>query len=196
MIDTPLFATPAILLQGALAGLLFGFLLHKGGLTRFDVIVKQFLLRDFTVLKVMLTAIAVGGVGLYVSSDAGWLAGWHIKSTHLLANALGGAIFGVGMAVLGYCPGTGIAAMGSGSRHAVFGVLGMLLGAAIYAEAYPWVKEHILGVGAWGKETLPSLTGWSPWVFLAALSVAAVTFSLRRSHATRKGLHRQELLRT
>ena len=83
-------------------------------------------------------------------------------------------IFGVGMALLGYCPGTGVAALGDGSRHAWFGVLGMLVGGAAYAHFYPAIESHILSVGTYGKQTLPTLTGVSPWWYVAGVAVLAV----------------------
>lgn len=172
--DAGFFADPWVLLQGGLTGLVFGFLLQKGGLTRFEVIVRQFLLRDFTVLKVMLTAIVVGGIGIYAMLALGWLSGLQVKAAQLLANAAGGAIFGVGMAVLGYCPGTGVAALGDGSRHALAGVVGMVAGAALYAEAHPWLAQHVLPVGDVGKETAATATGLSPWWFLLLLAAAAL----------------------
>jgi uncharacterized protein len=173
------FASPGVLLTGALTGLAFGFLLQKGGVTRFAVIVGQFLLKDFTVLKVMGTAIIVGAVGIYGMRAMGLDVPLHIKNATLLGNALGGAIFGVGMAVLGYCPGTGVAAIGDGSRHAIPGVLGGIVGAALYAEAYPWMKSEVLGVGDIGKVTLDSVAGLSPWWFMGFMAIASVVgFSL------------------
>ena len=168
------FANPTTILMGGVTGFLFGFLLQKGGVTRFSVIVGQFLLKDFTVLKIMLTAIVVGSVGIYGMLALGFDIGLHIKATALLGNALGGLIFGAGMAVLGYCPGTAVAAIGEGSRHAVPGVLGMIVGAGLYAEVYPWIKANILNIGNLGKATLPSMTGWSAWWFILALFVLAM----------------------
>lgn len=181
MFDAPFFASPTQLMMGALAGLLFGFLLQRGGVTRYNVILGQFLLKDFTVLKVMLTAIIVGAAGIYGMLATGMLESgdMHIKSATLLGNALGGAIFGVGMALLGYCPGTGVGAMADGSRHAIPGVIGMVAGAAIYSEVYPWVNTHILKVGDLGKVTLSAETGLSPWWFIVAILImGAVGFGL------------------
>lgn len=45
---------------GLLTGILFGFLLQKGGVTRYDVIIGQLLLTDFTVVKIMLSAVVTG----------------------------------------------------------------------------------------------------------------------------------------
>jgi uncharacterized membrane protein YedE/YeeE len=182
-----IFADPKLLLLGGLTGLIFGFLLQKAHVTRFNVIAGQFLLKDFTVLKVMLTAIVVGAIGIYGMRATGILGpeAMHIKNATLLGNAVGGLIFGVGMAVLGFCPGTGVAAIGDGSRHAIPGVIGMLFGAAVYAEAYPWMKSTVLGVADFEKATLATATGLSPWWFIAALAVMAVVIFILLERSVR-----------
>jgi uncharacterized protein len=138
------------------------------------VIVGQFQFKDFSVLKIMLSAIVVGSIGIYGMREIGLEIGLHIKTTAILGNSLGGLIFGVGMATLGYCPGTAVAAIGEGSRHAIVGVLGMIVGAGLYAEAFPWIETHILSVGNLGKVTFSSLTGVSPWWFIFVLFLIAV----------------------
>jgi hypothetical protein len=167
------FAGPGVLISGALVGLVFGFLLQKGGLTRYRVIMGQFLLADFTMLKTMLTAIVVGAIGIYGMRAMGLEVPLHIKTAEVAANVAGGAIFGAGMVILGYCPGTGVAAMGDGSRHAIYGVLGMLAGAAVYAEVQPWLAGRLAGMGNLGKATFDSVSTLSPWWFIAGLAVLA-----------------------
>ena len=44
----------------------------------------------------------------------------------------GAAVFGIGWGLGGYCPGPGVAALGSGSVHAVVFVLSMLVGMLVY----------------------------------------------------------------
>jgi uncharacterized membrane protein YedE/YeeE len=176
-----------LLLYGLLTGFVFGFLLQKGQVTKFSVIVNQFLLRDFTVLKTMLTAIIVGGIGVYALHDAG-LAKLHIKPAILIANIAGGLIFGVGMALLGYCPGTGIAAMAEKSRHAVFGVLGMLVGAALLAETYGYFADWVRAVN-YRDLTLPTLIGTSVWACLLGLTGTALAiFALVEAKERRRRL--------
>lgn len=170
----PIFADPRTLALGALTGLVFGFLLQKGRVTRFNTIVGQFLLTDFTVLKVMVTAMVVGGAGIYAMLAMGAEFSLHVKAATIAANVIGGVVFGVGMVVYGYCPGTGVAALGDGSRHALPGILGMLAGAAIYAEAYPWFKARVLPMADMGKVSLPEMAGVSPLLLVAALAVGAV----------------------
>ena len=159
-------------------GLIFGFLLHRGGVTDFNVIVRLFQFRDFTVLKVMMTAIAVGGVGIALlhSQD---LAQFHIKPTNLLAVGLGAAIFGVGMVLYGYCPGTGLAALATGRLDALAGLFGMLVGGIAYALTFDWLAANILPVGAYGKLRLPELLGLPEWICYAGLiAMTAGVFAL------------------
>lgn len=187
MFDAPLFASPQVLLLGALTGLVFGFLLQKAHVTRADTILGQFLLRDFTVLKVMLSAVIVGGVGIYAMLQLGWIAGLHVKAAYLVANAVGGVIFGAGMATLGYCPGTGVAALGDGSRDALAGLFGMLVGAGLYAETHAWVVANVHPLADLGKMTWVTATGASPFWFLGLLAVLAlVGFGALERHERRR----------
>lgn len=157
-------------------GMVFGVLLHRGGVADYNVIVNQFRLRDFTVLKIMLTAIVVGGIGVWLLHGAGH-AQYQVKPANLLGVALGAALFGIGMVVYGYCPGTGLAAIATGSLHALVGFAGMLAGAVAYALSYPWVEKHIQTVATLGKVRLPDLTGIpdAAWFGLLAI-VAGVVF--------------------
>jgi uncharacterized protein len=139
-------------------GMLFGVLLHRGGVANYTIIVNQFRFRDFTVLKIMLTAILVGGVGVWALHGTGH-AQYQIKPANLLGVVLGAALFGIGMVLYGYCPGTGVAAIATGSLHALVGFAGMLAGAVLYALSYPWVEKHIQPVAALGKVRLPDITG-------------------------------------
>lgn len=162
----------ASLVLALVFGALFGMLLHKGQVTNYNVIINQFRLKDFTVLKVMLSAIIVGGIGVFVLKGAG-LASYHIKPADLLGVALGSAIFGVGMVVYGYCPGTALAAIGTGSKHALVGLGGMILGGIIHALTFPWLKANILSVGQMGKVRLPDVTGLPDLAWFAALIIIA-----------------------
>lgn len=158
-----------------LMGAAFGFLLQRGRVTSCDVIVNQFRLRDFTVLKVMGTAIVVGGLGLLLLVDIGH-AKYYVKDANLLAVALGAALFGVGMVVYGYCPGTALGAIASGSIHALVGAFGMVAGAVLYALSFDWLKAHVLNVWGLGKVRLPDLTGVPDAVWFAALAAGAIAF--------------------
>lgn len=168
----PITGTPALVLA-VVFGFAFGWLLHRGRVTSYDTILGQFRLTDYTVLKVMGTAIVVGGIGVLALVDLGF-AKYAIRETNLLGTVLGAAIFGVGMVLYGYCPGTGLAAIGTGSVHAFVGAFGMLAGAVAYAFSFDWVRDRILSVGKLGKATLADVSGIPAVGILFALSVLAI----------------------
>lgn len=149
---------------GLFIGIGFGFLLQKGGVTRYEVIVGQLLLADFTVFKVMASAVIVGMVGIHLLRSLG-LASLHPKAGSWGSSALGGLIFGVGFGLLGYCPGTAAGAVGQGSIDALLGgVGGILLGAGIFAWRYPSLEERVLRRGEFGDKTIPEILGVNPWM--------------------------------
>jgi len=156
------------LVYGIITGILFGFLLQKGQVLRYDKQLGALRLMDFTILKFMLSAILVGMIGIYLLRDIG-LVSLSIKTASLGANVLGGIIFGIGWGILGYCPGTAAGALGEGRWDAAFGLLGMLVGAAVYAEAYPALKDSVIGWGDFGKVTLPGILGLNEWVVIIAV---------------------------
>jgi uncharacterized protein len=167
---------PGKLMLGLGTGVAFGALLQKGRVAKYEVIVDQLLLRDATVAKVMGTAVAVGAVGVHALVQRG-RASYDIKPLRL-ASILGGAVlFGAGLAVSGYCPGTTIAAVGEGRRDAIAGLLGMLAGAALYVRAYPKLKPA-LEAGDRGKVTIPKATRTSPWPWVAGIATAVLAFAL------------------
>jgi uncharacterized membrane protein YedE/YeeE len=183
-----MFDPPEKLVLGLLTGIVFGFLLQKGRVAKFNTILGQLLLTDWTVLKVMTTAIVVGAIGVFALVSAGW-ASLHIQPFLLSGVLIGAAVFGVGMALFGYCPGTSVAASGEGSRDAMVGVLGMLTGAGIFVAAYPWLNPVLKGLGDLGKTTLPDVLGAPAWAVIAGLTlVVVVLLSLLRFREKHTGL--------
>ena len=153
------------LVLGFLFGIAFGFLLQKGGVAKYEVLLGALLLTDFTVMKVMLTAIVVGMVGIF-SMHAMGLVKLHVKPTRYAANVIGGLLFGVGFGLLGYCPGTGAAALGQGNYDAVAGILGLMVGSHLYAELSGPMGATVLTWGNRGGIMLPDLIGMRLRVFL------------------------------
>ena len=153
------------LVLGLVFGLIFGFLLQKGGVAKYHILLGVLLLEDFTVVKVMLTAIIVGCIGIF-SLQALGLVKLHVKPTRYAANIIGGLIFGVGFALIGYCPGTGAAALGQGNWDAIAGIAGLMLGSYLFAEASGWLDKTLMKVGDRGKLMLPEVVGVSLPVFL------------------------------
>ena len=90
---------------GLITGIIFGFLLQKGGVTDYNVLIGQLLLKDFTVIKIIITAIITGMIGIYFMNEKGYV-NLHTKSGSLGSVIIGGLLFGIGFGLLGYCPGT------------------------------------------------------------------------------------------
>jgi len=153
------------LILGLITGVFFGALLQQGRALRFEKQIGALLLKDMTIVKFMLSAVVVGMFGINLLVSAG-VVDFSIKAAQVGANLIGGILFGAGWAVMGYCPGTSVGALAEGRWHAVWAILGMLVGAAIYAEAYPAMKTTVLTWGDFGKATLPTALGISPWLLI------------------------------
>lgn len=162
------------ILLGLLWGLIFGFLLQKGGVAKFHVLIGQLMLVDFTVIKIMLSAIVVGSLGVHVLHRLG-LVELHIKPTRIASNTIGGLLFGVGFGLSAYCPGTGAAALGQGNFDAIAMMIGMIAGSYLFAEASGWISRTIDKVGDFGKVTLHD---WIPLNRTIVVITSALVLSL------------------
>lgn len=183
-----MFDSPDKLALGLLTGFIFGFLLQKGRVAKYHVIVGQFLLKDWTVVRIMVTAVIVGAIGVYALLAMG-ATSLHIKPMLLGGVLIGAVCFGIGIVVLGYCPGTSVAACGEGRRDAMVGVLGMLCGAGLFVALYPMLQTVMKGWGDWGKITVAELLVVSPWLIIGGMVIAAVLalMFLGRSQFKRTG---------
>jgi len=171
----PVSASPsgAKLAGAAVFGLAFGFLLQKGGAAKYHVLQGQLLLQDFTVLKIMLTAIVVGMLGVHLLHHFARV-NLHLKPTRLGAQIIGGLLFGCGFALLAYCPGTVAVALGEGSWDALFGIGGLVVGSYLYAELSAWLKVTVEKWGEKGKITLPELFHMNRGLFVVLFAILLV----------------------
>ena len=162
-----------MILFGLITGILFGFLLQKARVIRYDKQLGALRLMDMTIVKFMLSTVLVAMVGTYLLKDLG-LVKLSVKPALLGGVILGGLIFGIGWGLLGYCPGTALGALGEGRFDALWGILGMLVGAGLYAEAYPFLKETVLTWGNLGKITFPQVLGVNHWIVIAIVVVGGL----------------------
>jgi uncharacterized membrane protein YedE/YeeE len=162
-----------ILFYGFVTGVLFGICLQRGQVLRYEKQLGALRLLDMTIVKFMLSSILVAMVGVYALQDLG-LAKLSVKTTVLGGNIPGGLIFGLGWGLFGYCPGTAVGAVGEGRWGAVWGILGMLAGAALFAEAFPFLKQTALTWGDLGKLTLPRLLGVNHWFIIPVMILGSL----------------------
>jgi uncharacterized protein len=173
-------------------GVFFGFSLNKAGLTKYHKIVNVFRLTDMTVLKFMMTALVVSMTGLYFLRELGLVTFPSVPATYVVGNLVGGLIFGVGMALTGFCPGTCAAGSGEGKLdYLIPGLLGFLVGAVLYGIAYPTIFPAISAIANVGNVVIPDMWDLSPLLTVVFFALASVfLFYL----IDRAGLHRKEKL--
>lgn len=135
--------------SGLICGALFGFVLESAGFGSPCKLTAQFRLTDWSVLKVMFTAIVVAAGGLWLLRLAGVLApdAVFVPSSLLVAAAMGGVLVGAGFAAGGYCPGTSVVGLFSGRLDALVFMVGLVLGTAFFAGLYGPAMEHLLSLG-------------------------------------------------
>ncbi|MBZ0297751.1 MAG: YeeE/YedE family protein [Anaerolineae bacterium] len=156
-------------------GIFFGFSLNKAGLTKYHKIVNVFRFTDMAVLKFMMTALVVSMSGLYLLRGLGLVTFPNVPATYVAGNIIGGLIFGVGMALSGYCPGTCAAGSGEGKLdYLIPGLLGFLVGAAIYGLTYPQIFPTISAVANFGNIVIPDVWNLSPFLTVIFFAVLAL----------------------
>ena len=146
------------LIIGFLIGCAFGAILYLGGATSYRRIMGTLLLKDMWIIKLMATAIGVGSLGVYLL-DLGNLAHMSIKPAYIWGVALGGAIFGIGWAISGYCPGTCVVGTSEGKKDAMFTLLGALVGAFLFSLVFPTIESTLIENANFGQLTLESMIG-------------------------------------
>jgi uncharacterized protein len=85
---------------GFIIGIVFGFLLQKGRVAKYHVIMSQFFRKDWTVVKIMGTALAVGAVGIWAMRAMGMIH-LEVKPAAFGGVIVGAILFGAGLAIFG-----------------------------------------------------------------------------------------------
>ncbi len=161
------------LVYGLVTGIIFGFFLQKARVIRYDKQIAALRLMDMTIVKFMFTSVLVAMVGTYLLKDLG-IVNLSLKTTVLGGNIIGGLIFGIGWGLLGYCPGTQLGALGEGRWDSIWGLIGMLVGAGIFAEMFPFLKNTVLTWGNLGKITIPQVLGINHWIVIVAFVIIGI----------------------
>lgn len=135
--------------SGLLCGFLFGFVLENAGFGSPVKLTAQFALRDWSVFKVMFTAIVVAALGLYGLKLGGFITveSIYVPPALLMASAVGGALVGAGFAIGGYCPGTSVVGFSSGRTDAIVFFIGLLIGTVVFAGTYGSAMESLMAMG-------------------------------------------------
>jgi uncharacterized membrane protein YedE/YeeE len=163
---------------GLITGIIFGMIIQRSRVIRYDKQIDVLLFKDMTVIKFMVSAIIVGMVGVYLLKDLG-IVKLSLKPMILGGVVIGGLLFGAGWALVGYCPATSMAALGEGRVDAFWGIAGMVLGAGIFAHLYPFLQKTILLWGDFGKLTIPQVLHVNHWVVILIVAIVVLMNSRR-----------------
>ena len=150
------------ILLAILIGTAFGFVLDRIGATNPGLIIKMLNLSDLHLMKAILLGIGIASVLMFSGLLLGFLDPGHMSvKTAYTGVFVGGLLLGLGFAVAGYCPGTGLTAAAAGRFDALFFIVGGLAGAAAYIISYETIKERtgLLDKIAGGKTTLGTIDG-------------------------------------
>lgn len=158
-----------------LFGFLFGFFLVQAGLNKFDTISGLAVLKDFTAAKVVLVALGVGMI-LFNIEIVMNVAVFHVKDFMPVSQLLGGLLFGGGMALLGYGPGTAFVALGEGSYDALVGIVGGVAGALAFQFVAPLFPEFFSF--SLGKMSLFTIIGKFNFLYFAIIIILSILFIL------------------
>ncbi len=163
-------------------GFLFGLTLQYASLNKFNVISGMATLDNLTVAKAIAVAVGLGAILINIEIGAG-MASYHVKPLILGGLVFGGILFGAGMAILGYCPGTLAISLGEGSLDALLGIIGGILAGIVYTLVLPFLQGTLgPNLGAFSLRTaLDSNLAFYLLVFLIGALFIGVAFVLNKA---------------
>ncbi len=125
-------------------GIVFGAIIQYSRVDKFEKIAGFAMLKDTIVPKMLFLAIGLASIGLYFMIKLGY-AYYHIKPMILGGLIIGGSLFGISMAILGKCPGTGPISIAEGRIDVLVGAIGGLVGGLVFDLYYDDFFKKIMG---------------------------------------------------
>jgi len=185
--ETGWIGSAGVVATAPLLGMVFGWSLERGGLGSAPKLAGQFYFADFTVFKVMFSALITAMIGAFWLNRLGFLDLdlVYLPETYAAPQALGGVLFGAGFLLAGLCPGTSCVAAAAG-RVDGFGVVGgMLTGVVVFNAVFGWVAKFYEST-SWGAVGLPGLLGISRGIAVAVVTAAALLGFIVVSHIEKR----------
>ncbi len=136
-----------------LIGIIFGGIIQYTRVDKFEKIAGFSMLKDTIVPKMLFLAVGLTSIALYFMIEAGW-AHYHVKPIMWQGLVIGGTIFGISLAIMGKCPGTGPVSIAEGRIDVLVGAIGGLFGGLVFTVYYDDLFKPLMGESL-GKLTLP-----------------------------------------
>ena len=159
-------------------GIIFGGIIQYSRVDKFEKIAGFAMMKDTIVPKMLFFAIGLTSILLYLEIKMGY-ASYHIKPIMLQGLILGGVIFGIGMAIMGKCPGTGPISIAEGRIDVLVGAIGGIFGGYLFTKYYDSFFHPLMGESL-GKTTLVDVTGkYAPEaVFVFGIALIVIAFAI------------------
>ena len=138
-----------------LIGIIFGGIIQYTRVDKFEKIAGFSMLKDTIIPKMLFLTVGLTSIGLYFMIDAG-TANYHVKPIIWQGLIIGGILFGISMAILGKCPGTGPVSIAEGRIDVLVGAIGGLLGGLVFTLYYDDIFKPLMGESS-GNLVLPEL---------------------------------------
>jgi uncharacterized membrane protein YedE/YeeE len=127
-----------------LIGIIFGGIIQYTRVDKFEKIAGFAMLKDTIVPKMLFLTVGITSIGLYFMIESGY-AHYHVKPILLSGLIIGGAIFGISMAIIGKCPGTGPVSIAEGRIDVLVGAVGGLIGGGVFTIYYDDFFKPLMG---------------------------------------------------
>ncbi|MCX8028327.1 MAG: YeeE/YedE family protein [Thermodesulfovibrionales bacterium] len=181
------------LLSGFVIGILFGFVIQRGRFCMNSAFRDVIFVQDVTFIRAYLLALLIAIVGANLMEDLGVFGemGLRRQSFNIIANIVGGYLFGIGMVLVGGCGSGVIYRIGEGYVSAIVGTLGFAcsLVATIHGPLKPIssaLKSFKVSIGS-GDDAISNPALWDlfgggitlKWLIIAIISAIIIPFVLK-----------------
>ena len=158
-------------------GIVFGGIIQYTRVDKFDKIAGFAMLKDTIVPKMLFLAVGLASIGLYFMIQMGY-AHYHVKPLILSGLIIGGVLFGISMAIMGKCPGTGPISVAEGRIDVLIGAIGGIFGGYFFTKYYDTIFKPLMGE-SYGQETLASVGGQFSSLFVLIFGIALVIIAIK-----------------
>ncbi len=158
---TGMFDNSVNLFLAVFIGIAFGIIFVRAGFSTSAHIAPVFYFRNIMVAQVMVSAIVTTATLIFIGVLLGYIdySKIYIPTTYLWPYFIGGLLFGIGMVMSGWCPGTAISGVATGKIDAIIFLLGVMAGMYFYFDIYEYIKDFVNSSNV-GRYTIAKALGF------------------------------------
>ncbi|WP_297440042.1 YeeE/YedE thiosulfate transporter family protein [Sulfurimonas sp.] len=157
-------------------GILFGGIIQYTRVDKFEKIAGFAMGKDTIIPKMLFLAIGITSIALYFAIKMGY-ASYHVKPMIISGLVIGGILFGISMAILGKCPGTGPVSIAEGRVDVLVGAVGGIFGGYVFTKYYDTIFKPLMGENH-GKISLVDVSGEHATFFVLLYGIALIIIAI------------------